>query len=132
MRVLAERIVEYAADAIIVADRRGIIQEWNPSAERMFGFTADKALGSNLNLIIPEKHRQVHAHGYDKVVRTGETKYADTVLSVPAVTCDGSRIIVEFTVTLLWDDAGEVEYIVAIMRDVTERKGKNRRATADR
>lgn len=130
MDALAERIFASAADAIIVADRRGIIQQWNTSAADMFGFTADKALGSNLNLIIPEKHRQAHAHGYDKVVRTGETKYAGTVLSVPAETSDGSRIIVEFTVTLLRDAAGAVEFIVAIMRDVTERKGRDRRATA--
>lgn len=65
-------------------------------------------------------------------MRTGETKYADSVLTVPAVTWDGSRIIVEFTVALLWGDAGEVADIVAIMRDVTERKGKTRRAAADR
>lgn len=55
MGALAERIVENAADAIIVADRRGIVQEWNSSTARMFGFTVDKALGSNLNLIIPKK-----------------------------------------------------------------------------
>lgn len=127
MSGLEQRVVASASDAIVVADRRGIVQYWNVAAEDMFGFTADKALGSHLNLIIPEKHRQAHAHGYDKVARTGETKYAGSVLSVPAITADGSRIIVEFTVTLLFDASATVEFVAAIMRDITERSGKTRR-----
>ena len=121
MNAVAERIVAGADDAIIVADREGVIRLWNAAAERILGFPADQALGATLDLIIPEKHRDVHWRGYDKVMETGQTKYAGSLLAVPALTADGSRISVEFTVNLIFDDNGDVEGIAAIMRDVTER-----------
>lgn len=121
LNALAERIVAGADDAIIVADRDGVIRLWNAAAERILGYPADQALGSTLDLIIPDKHREIHWRGYDKVMATGRTKYAGSLLAVPALTADGTRISVEFTVTLLFDDDGRVDGIAAIMRDVTER-----------
>lgn len=118
---LAQRIVAGAEDAIIVSDRDGIIQLWNASAERILGFPAEQAIGSSLDIIIPEKHRDVHWRGYDKVMATGETRYAGSLLAVPALTAGGGRVSVEFTITLLFDDKGSVEGFAAIMRDVSER-----------
>lgn len=117
----AERIVAGADDAIIVADREGVIRLWNAAAERILGFTADQALGATLDLIIPPKHRETHWRGYDRVMAGGETKYAGSLLAVPALTADGGRISVEFTVNLILDGDGRVEGIAAIMRDVSER-----------
>lgn len=127
MATLEEQIVAGADDAIIVADRNGIIQLWNAAAVRMFGFAVDTAKGSELDLIIPEKHREAHGHGYERVMATGETKYAGSMLKVPALCADGSRIIVEFTVTLIHDPDGAVDGVAAIMRDVTERTKRPRR-----
>lgn len=126
MSAMAERIVAGADDAIIVADREGVIRLWNAAAERILGFPQDQALGGTLDLIIPEKHREVHWRGYDEVMETGQTKYAGSLLAVPALTADGSRISVEFTVNLLFDDNGDVDGIAAIMRDVTERFNQQR------
>lgn len=125
-RSLAERIVHGADDAIIVADRDGVIRLWNASAERILGFPAEQALGSPLDLIIPEKHRQVHGEGFARVMATGETKYAGSLLAVPALTAGGGRISVEFTVSLLRDESGAVDGIAAIMRDVSERFAETR------
>ncbi|MDX6723404.1 MAG: hypothetical protein QOD73_1808 [Solirubrobacteraceae bacterium] len=108
-------------DAVIVADPGGTIRFWNAAAEGMFGHPAGEAVGSSLDLIIPEKLRERHWAGYRTVMQTGETAYAGRMLAVPALRADGSRISVEFTVTLLTDAAGAVTGIGAIVRDVTER-----------
>src|SRR5699024_6869134 len=122
MSSLESRIVAGADDAIVYADTDGIIRLWNAAAERMFGHPPDEARGQSLDLIIPEKHRRRHWQGYHRVVRTGETSYAGSLLAVPALHADGTRISVEFTVTLVRDATGTIEGIGAIMREVTERR----------
>jgi PAS domain S-box-containing protein len=113
-------LVAAAGDAIIVADPEGMIRFWNPAAERIFGFTPDEALGSSLDLIIPERFRPRHWTGYREVMRTGRTRYGADVLRVPALRKDGQRISVAFTVALLQAD-GQVTGIAAIVRDETAR-----------
>jgi PAS domain S-box-containing protein len=105
--------------AVIAADADGVIRFWNPAAEAMLGHSRDEALGATLDLIIPEKLRARHWDGYRCVMRTGETAYAGRTLAVPALRRDGTRISVEFTVTLLRDESGAIRWIAAIMRDVT-------------
>jgi len=119
-RVLAV-LVESADDAVIVADPSGAIRYWNPASEAMFGHSREDAVGASLDIIIPEKLRDRHWDGYRRVMAAGETHYAGRMLAVPAVRADGSRISVEFTVTLLRDSAGRVWGIGAILRDVTAR-----------
>ena len=98
--VVAEAVLSGRADAIIAADRAGIIRFWNPGAERLFGYARREALERSLNLIIPERLRQRHWDGYNHVIQTGHSRYADSdLLSVPAIRKDGSTISVQFTVT---------------------------------
>jgi PAS domain S-box-containing protein len=109
-------------DAIVAADREGIIRFWNPGAERIFGYLASDTIGRSLDLIIPERLRQRHWAGYEGTMRTGESRYGDgDLLSVPAVRKDGATISVEFTIVPLKGDAGQMVGMVAIMRDVTKR-----------
>ena len=122
MRPPAEQIVNGAGDAIVFADAEGTIRLWNAAAERMFGYPAAEAVGASLDLIVPEKHRARHWEGYARVMRTGQTKYGGDLLAVPAVRRDGSRISIEFTVTLVRDGDGAVRGIAAIIRDVTARR----------
>jgi PAS domain S-box-containing protein len=119
---VAEALLSGRSDAIIAADRDGIIGLWNPGAERLFGYDPHEALGQSLNLIIPERLRERHWEGYRRVIRTGQSRYADSdVLAVPAIRKDGSTISVEFTITPLKDDTGRLIGMTAIMRDVTKR-----------
>ena len=60
---LAERIIQVAADAIIVADASGKITLWNAGAERLFGYAAAEVVGQSLDLIIPEAQRTRHWDG---------------------------------------------------------------------
>ncbi len=110
------------AEAIAYSDRDGIIRFWNAGAERVFGFTADEALGQSLDIIIPDRQRQRHWDGYDQVMKTGESRYGSgDLLSVPATRKDGSRISVEFTIVPLKDADGAMLGMAAVMRDVTAR-----------
>ena len=119
---LATAVVKESAEAIVVTDPAGIIRLWNDGAARMFGFSADEAMGQSLDVIIPEKLRERHWKGYFQTMATGHTRYGDKLLSVPATHRDGQRLSIEFSVALLRDDADQIVGISAIMREVTERR----------
>jgi PAS domain S-box-containing protein len=119
---LAQAILATQSDAILVADRDNVIRFWNPGAVRIFGFTKDEALGRSLDIIIPETLRARHQEGFDRVMAGGETRYGSgDVLAVPAMTKDGRRISVEFTIIALREDANAMMGMAAILRDVTSR-----------
>jgi len=118
---LCRKIIDTAGDAVIFADRDGIIRLWNRAAEGIFGYTEEEAVGQSLDLIIPERQRELHWKGYGKVMLDGVTKYGSETLSVPAVTKDGERISIEFTINLLRDEGGKVAGPVAVVRDITAR-----------
>ncbi|MGE0539963.1 MAG: PAS domain-containing protein [Dehalococcoidia bacterium] len=124
---LSRRIVEESPDAIIYADRDGLIRLWNAGAETMFGYEAGEAIGQSLDLIIPEKLRTRHWDGYHRVMATGETRYgAGDLLAVPGLHKDGSRMSLEFSIAILRDNANEIMGIAAILRDVTTRWNQER------
>ena len=118
---LAEAILSTRSDAIIAADREGIICFWNPGAQRIFGHVSNNAFGRSVDLMIPERLRQRHWDGYRSVMETGKSRYGEgEVLSVPALRRDGATISVEFTVVMLQNE-DQMIGIAAIMRDVTKR-----------
>lgn len=123
---LCREIMEGTPDAVIVADREGVIRFWNAGAAAMFGYSAEQALGRSLDLVIPERQRERHWEGYRRVMATGVTRYGQgDLLAVPALRSDGSRISVEFTIVLLRGD-GQPAGAAAVMRDVTERWQRER------
>ena len=119
MDKLMEQVLDNAPDAILVADKEGLIRYWNNGAEALFGQTATEAVGQSLDLIIPENLRNRHWEGYWRVMATGETKYKTGLLAAPGQRKDGSRISLEFSMVLLRDDAGVLQGVASIMRDVT-------------
>jgi len=121
MDPLLQQLLEQAPDAILVADRDGIIRYWNLGAERIFGHTAPQALGQSLDLIIPENLRARHWEGYHRVMASGVTKYQTGLLSSPGVTGSGTRVSLEFSMILLRDAAGVLVACGSIMRDVSDR-----------
>ena len=116
-----QQLVEVIGDAVVVADASGVIDLWNPAAERLFGFTQAEALGNSLDLIIPERLRARHWAGFGKTMATGETRYSHDVLRVPAVHKDGRALSIAFTVGLLYGPQREVVGIAAVIRDETTR-----------
>lgn len=116
------QIVAEAPDAILFVDRDGSIRLWNRGAERIFGYSAEEALGRSLDLIIPEKLRQRHWEGYHQTMTTGETRYGTKLLSVPALHKEGRPLSCEFSIIMTRNEKNEVQGVAAIFRDVTERR----------
>jgi len=120
--LLAEAILSTRSDAIVTADRDGIIRFWNPGAERIFGHAGNEAIGQTLDLIIPERLRQRHWDGYRRTIESGKSRYGEgDLLSVPAIRKDGTTVSIEFTIVPLKDASGQIIGMVALMRDVTRR-----------
>jgi PAS domain S-box-containing protein len=115
------RIVEQTTDAVIFADRGGLIRIWNQGAESVFGFRAGEVLGKSLDVIIPEELRKKHWEGYSKAIETGRTKLGSRVLTTRSRHEDGSRLYVDLSFTVIVDDSGHAEGALAIGRNVTER-----------
>lgn len=132
---LHQTLAAEAQDAIVYADRDGVIRFWNRGAERIFGFASAEAVGQRLDLIIPPNLRARHWEGFETTMKTGQSRYgAGDLLSVPALRQDGRRISVEFTIVPFHDAGGTIIGIGAVMRDVTARfeelKELRRRAAA--
>jgi nitric oxide dioxygenase len=119
---LPMRILDGSPDAILICDRLGMVRYWNAAAERVFGFRSDEARGVSMDLIIPERFRARHWVGWEAAMRTGITRYGDgQLLAVPALHKDGRRISIEFSIQLMKDAKGQINWVVAVIRDVTER-----------
>jgi len=117
-----EKFIEESPDVILAADRKGFIVYWNKSAEEIFGFEKKEAEGSSLDIIIPEKLQQRHWEGFNKVMETGKSKYSKKdMLSVPAMTKSGEKIFIEFTITMVKDSSGDIEYCFAVIREKTKK-----------
>ena len=112
-----QALVTSVGDGIMASDAQGLITLWNPACERMFGFTEAEALGTSLDLIIPQRQQKPHWDGYHKTMETGITKYGNDVLRVPAVHKDGHTLSIAFTVSMLHNPDGSVSAIVAVIRD---------------
>ena len=121
-----QQLVNAVGDAIVVCDASGAITFWNPAAERLFGFAEQEALGRSLDLIIPERQRQRHWDGYNKTMQTGQTRYGNDVLRVPALHKDGRTLSIAFTVAMLFSAEKTVTAIIAIIRDETARFSEER------
>jgi PAS domain S-box-containing protein len=118
-------IVEQAAEAVVFADRAGTIRLWNRGAEKLFGHTAAEALGSNLDLIIPERFRAAHWQGYRRAIESGELGSADAVRVTRSQHKDGRKLYLEMSFNLARDATGAVIGSFAIARDVSERHAAN-------
>lgn len=121
-------LVRTLADAVVIADAEGTITFWNDAAGRVFGWSPEEAVGQGLDLIIPKRFRERHWAGYRQTMATGETRYGDQLLEVPALHRDGRPLSIAFTVTLLRPPGGGApQAIAAVVRDDTERWQERRR-----
>ena len=129
--VLAQA-VRRLADAVLIADAHGQIVFWNAAAERLFGWSESEAVGQRLDLIVPERLRDRHWEGWHRVMATGETKYGDSLLEVPALRRDGAPLSIAFTVSLLTEPGTDkVTRVVAVLRDDTARWQERREMNAE-
>ena len=127
---LAEGIIDQVADAIIYANRLGVIIRWNRASAALFGFSAEDALGQSLDLIIPEHLRASHWSGFEAAITKGTMKLQGRPTLTRALHKSGRKLYVEMTFAIVKGGAeGEVLGSVAMARDVTDRVERERAAT---
>ncbi len=132
LRAVNRAMLDSALDCIITMDADGRILEFNPAAERVFGYTRTEAIGRELaELIIPPSLRQRHLEGLARYLKTGDGPVLGRRLEVNALRSDGSEILVELAITAFHVEERPV--FTAYLRDITgQKKGEdaNRRLAA--
>src|SRR5829696_6635107 len=123
------RLFERIRDAVIVADastQRIVL--WNAAAAKMFGYSASEAVKLRVEELVPEPLKAAHRTGITRYAKTSHGRYidSDAPLDLPAVKQNGQEINVELSLSSIRPvqdaDDGEARFVLAIIRDVTERK----------
>lgn len=113
-------ILASAVDAVVVIDERGIVETFDTGAERMFGYTAAKVIGHNVNMLMPEPYLGQHDDYLKRYLSTGEKRIIGIGREIAARRKDGTTFPVELAVSEAW--LGERRAFVGIVRDITDRK----------
>ena len=111
-------IVESSQDAIISKDLDGIVTSWNRGAERLFGYTAEEAIGKPVTILIPEDRLNEEPEILGRIGRGERVDHYDTIRRHK----DGGLIDISLTVSPLKDADGRIIGASKIARDITERK----------
>jgi PAS domain S-box-containing protein len=117
LRAVAESI----DDAVVSADGGSRIVYWNPAAERMFGWTADEAIGRSLTTLMPERYRRAHLAGMARFRETGVPHVAGKgAVELAGLHKDGHEFSLELTIGA-WEGR-DGHWYTGVLRDITERK----------
>ena len=111
-------IVASSQDAIISKTLEGTITSWNPGAQKIYGYSAEEAVGRHISMLAPPELSGEIADILRRIRRGERVESYETV----RVTKDGRRLDISLTVSPLKDSVGRVEGASTIARDVTERK----------
>jgi PAS domain S-box-containing protein len=114
-------MLDTALDAVITIDHEGKIVEFNPAAERTFGYRRTDVLGRRMaDLIVPSPFREKHYRGLAHCLATGEGPVLDQRLEWTALRASGAEFPVELTITRI--SAEGPPLFTAYLRDITDRK----------
>lgn len=111
-------IVGSSNDAIIGKTLDGTITSWNAAAERMYGYTADEAIGRSIALLVPPDRLDELSRFLEQLRRGERIEQHDTV----RVTKDGRTVDVSVSISPIANERGEILGAATIARDVTERR----------
>jgi len=119
---LSVAIIDSADDAVVSKNLDGIIQTWNKSAERIFGYTADEMIGKSITLLIPQDRISEEVEILERIRRGERVDHYETV----RVTKDGRRIPISLTISPIRDSHGNIVGASKIARDITARADMER------
>lgn len=118
-------IIESSLNAIVIMDSYGLITDWNPRAETMFGWSADEAIGRRLDeLIIPERFRSVHRSGLQRFLESGSGPMLNRQIEHIGLRRDGGEFPVEISVSPL--RVGNAYIFSGFIHDISKRKAAER------
>jgi PAS domain S-box-containing protein len=121
-------VTETASDAIISADRNGLIRYFNPGAQRMFGYPESEIIGRPLTLLMPERYHQAHVEGLRRYVDKREGKVVGSTVELVGRHKDGREFPIDLALA-----SSEVDrdiFFTAIVRDITVRAEAERQLRA--
>ena len=113
-------IVQSTGDAIILMDTRGQVAFWNSGAEKIFGYTAEQMLGQPVTRIIPQRFREAHQRGVERVAAAGRLTLQADMFELIGLRKDGTEFPLEFSLAA-WT-AKSTLFITGIIRDISERR----------
>lgn len=116
--LLLGAIVDSSDDAIISKDLNGIITSWNISAERLFGYTAEEAVGKPVTILIPEDRLDEEPQILSRLKRGERVDHFETIRRRK----DGRLLHISLTISPVLDRQGNIIGVSKIARDITERK----------
>jgi PAS domain S-box-containing protein len=111
-------IVESSDDGIVSKDLNGIITTWNQGAERLFGYTAEEAIGKPITILIPPDRLDEEPRILERIRRGERVDHYETLRQRK----DGSTVDISLTVSPMRDGRGEIVGASKIARDITERR----------
>lgn len=113
-------ILKTAADAIITIDERGIIESFNPAAEKIFRYDAREVIGQNVKLLMPAPHCDEHDGYLIRYLKTGQARIIGIGRELIGRRKDGSTFPMDLAVSEVSD--GAERFFTGIIRDISERK----------
>jgi PAS domain S-box-containing protein len=131
-RADAERVRQHMAevvrgtqDAVLSKDLEGIVTSWNPAAERLYGYSAEDAIGRHISFLVPSDHKNEEMVILDRVRRGERLETYET----ERIRADGARIAVSLTISQIRSPVHGLIGASVIARDVTS--AKRRRQAQD-
>jgi len=113
-------IFDTAVDAIVTIDERGIIERFNPAAERIFGYLEAQVAGKNVSMLMPPPYRDMHDGYLARYMQTGERKIIGIGREVVGLRKNGTVFPMELAVAEM--KIGERRMFTGVVRNITERK----------
>jgi PAS domain S-box-containing protein len=120
---LLAAIVDSSDDAIVSKSLDGVITSWNKGAERLFGYTAEEAVGQHITLIVPTDRRHEEATILERLKRGERVDHFETIRRRK----DGTTLDISLTISPVKDTAGRVTGASKVARDISERKEAERK-----
>ena len=113
-------VVDTALDSVVTMNSAGLITDWNPQAEKLFGWTRIEAIGRRMSeTIIPPRYRDAHERGLKRFFETGEGPVLNTRIEISAIGKDGNEFPVELAISPA--RIGSEWTFSAFIRDLTDR-----------
>ncbi len=113
-------VTQSANDGIVSANSRGLIVSWNRGAETIFGYKEEEVVGKPLTVLMPERYRELHQSGLERLRSTGESRVIGRTLELHGVRKDGTEFPLDLSLASWKTEEGT--FYSGIIRDITERK----------
>ena len=121
-------IVEFSDDAIVSKDLNGVITSWNRGAERLFGYTAEEAIGKAITILIPPDRQDEEPEILERIRRGQQVDHYETIRRRK----DGSLVDISLTASPVKNAQGKIIGASKIARDITERRQAEELAARER